>query len=308
MSSTTLLLTDPRTDLEIIDIPAEFETVGTFTALVRCVVHFFARVDKYNKNWKKEHRICVVTDTSVYLTDEDSTITRSSPVGSISKAIVSQDAAGGPPVINLVIPDEYDMRFCIRQGYGYPPLDHLVHILDAIHKFQVGRPLRVENTANDRELKRTLRLAKPQGWQLHVTPAKTRAALAEALALVNQQQGRGRKSTHTNRPSSPQISPSNSDVSRNRSTSGTGEADASHRVRSGTSSRRPPKQVVHAEVQCGMCDCCDDDDGEGSGLRELALDLDAASDPVKALTGLKASTALLQRTINRVQAETYGRI
>merc|ERR1719197_775410 len=104
----TQILSDPRTELEIVDVPPEYGKY--FAELQGSVIHWFGAVDKYNRMWRPQPRIAILSDQNIYLCRPDGGITRCLPMKLIQELILSEQTAIG----FRVGPPEYDMLLSVK--------------------------------------------------------------------------------------------------------------------------------------------------------------------------------------------------
>jgi hypothetical protein len=174
MASSAELTTDPRTGLEIVDVPPEHGKY--FSELKGAVIHWFGVVDKYNSKWRTEPRIAILTDQCVYLCRPDGGITRCLNVRYIQRVVMSEQTAigfqVGPPERDLLVafktPQEREM---------------VARILRATYQATVGydlAELRLTDESGE-NIHSLLQLAKPAAWTLKVEPIRSTKALTRMM-------------------------------------------------------------------------------------------------------------------------------
>jgi len=176
------LRVDPRTGLEIVDVPYDYRT--EFADLEGSLLHWFSKVRKIGQKGGRERaqeRIFMVTDASIYLCVMGGGITRCAPVKDIEECIISKD---NDLSFRLPPPEQYDMMLITS---GQPDQEAILNILRRLFQFHTGKQLRVRKSEPSL-LKQQLQLKKPPGWQLKIEPIKTKQLLLRQLREQEEEQ------------------------------------------------------------------------------------------------------------------------
>ncbi|KAJ9469192.1 hypothetical protein DIPPA_02301 [Diplonema papillatum] len=172
------LKADPRTGLELIDVPPEYQS--SFPDLAGIVMHWFSKVMVVNmrKSTGRERvvsKILLISDSCVYILEAGGMAVRCSPIRDIHEAITTLDndiALRFPEA-----PDRYDMKLLLDTAGSR---EAVLNILSRIYAFHNDRPLphrRLDPNAS-REL---LQLRKPDGWQLRIETIIPKKLLVQQL-------------------------------------------------------------------------------------------------------------------------------
>jgi hypothetical protein len=170
----TELSQDPRTGLDIIDIPPKHQKY--FGDLSGAVIHWFGEVDKYNRMWTHQRRVAIFTDQCVYLCQLDGGITRCVNVRWINEIILTEKSAIG---FKVGLPD-YDMLISVDTTAAR---EAIVNIVTKVYASLVGTELTVRRLAGNSgvALQQQLVLAKPKEWSLKIEPVKSVKALTKLI-------------------------------------------------------------------------------------------------------------------------------
>lgn len=172
---------DPRTELEIVDVPPQYGKY--FSELQGAVIHFFGAVDKYNRLWRPQPRICILSDQAIYLCRPDGGITRCLMMKFIQELILSEQTAIG----FRVGPPEYDMLLSVR---NVQDREAMVHVVSRVYWAQTGQELVVRRLTGDsgEAMQQNLQLTKPDDWMLSVAPIASTKVLSKTLREQEERQ------------------------------------------------------------------------------------------------------------------------
>lgn len=177
----TQILTDPRTELEIVDVPPEYGKY--FAELQGSVIHWFGAVDKYDRTWRPQPRIAILSDMNIYLCRPDGGITRCLPMKLIQELILSEQTAigfrAGPP--------EYDMLLSVK---NMQDREAMVHVVSRVYWAQVGTEIVIRRLTGDsgEAMQQNLKLKKPDDWMLSVQPISSTKVLSKTLREMEERQ------------------------------------------------------------------------------------------------------------------------
>ena len=171
---TTELTTDPRTELDIVDVPGEY--MKYFAELKGAVIHWFGAVEKYSRNWRPETRIAIVSDQCVYVCRPDGDIVRCLNIRFVQELLISEQMAIGFKVgaperdLLIVLPTQ-------------PERDVVAKIVGKVYYNLVGHKLKMRTLTGDAadSLQQTIRLEKPAGWGLKVEPIRSIKSLTKMM-------------------------------------------------------------------------------------------------------------------------------
>lgn len=159
----TVFDVDPRTNLAIIDVPANKQK--EFEGLRGGVLHRFDYIAKVNAKRKTQDRILLTTANYLYFCDASGGVNRNVPIADLLELWrLNEDYI----VLRFASPTEYDALFKIKDASS----DAFIDALDSIHSFLHGAPLsvydkpdlRFDNAAAD------LRLERPKDYPSSVQP------------------------------------------------------------------------------------------------------------------------------------------
>ena len=179
------LKADPRTGLEIVEIPASH--VKYFSMLQGSVIHWFGEVDKYNRMWKPQKRVAIISDMCIYLCRLDGTITRCVHIPSIQEIIVAETALGfrvAPPDYDMLIKlDDVDKR------------ETFVQIISKIFWCTTGRHAEVRqlNSESGEAMQQNVNLTKPDNFANRIEPLKSAKALTRLIIEKEKKEQEDRK-------------------------------------------------------------------------------------------------------------------
>lgn len=170
---TTELKSDPRTGLDIVDIPVTHAKY--FGDLKGSLIHWFGDVEKFNRMWRVQKRVCIVTDVCIYLCRIDGSITRCAHIQGIQEAIVTDTALGlriGPP--------DYDMLIKFDK---VKDREDVLHVLSKVYWCVNGQQLerRQLNSESGEAMQQVLNLTKPENFVNRVEPLKSTRALQRLM-------------------------------------------------------------------------------------------------------------------------------
>ena len=171
---TSELKADPRTGLEILDIPSEHEKY--FRDLKGCIIHWFGTVDKYNRVYKVQKRVAIFTDECIYLCRTDGGITRCVHIQAIQEMLLTEQTAIG----FRVGPPDFDMLVAVETVQAR---EDIVHIVSKVYWSLTGQDLVIRRLSGDsgEAVSQNLQLTKPKGWQPNIVPMKTTKALTKLM-------------------------------------------------------------------------------------------------------------------------------
>jgi hypothetical protein len=180
------LKADPRTGLEIIDIPADHEKY--FRDLKGCLIHWFGVVDKYNRVYKIQKRVAIVSDQCIYLCRTDGSITRCVNIQAIQEILLTEQTAIG----FRVGPPDFDMLIAVDT---VQEREAIVHIVSKVFWSLVGQDLVIRRLSGDsgEAVSQNLQLTKPKGWQPNIIPMKTTKALSKLLSEKEMKENEDRR-------------------------------------------------------------------------------------------------------------------
>jgi len=184
-SSEQDLHVDPRTGLEIIDVPEEYRK--HFAELRGSLIHWFGSVDKVNRHVKPERRVCILSDRSLYMCMMNGGITRCISISTLLEIIVTP-----PAMIGIKIqPPDHDMLFSVS---SLKEREHVAAILQKLFKGLTGQDIRVRGhrPESGEPLEDSLRLAKAKGWVLKIEPLRNKKTLIKLLQEKQQRESRDR--------------------------------------------------------------------------------------------------------------------
>lgn len=167
------LKTDPRTGLEIIDIPVTHDKY--FSDLRGTLMHWFGDVEKFNRMWRVQNRVCIITDVCIYFCRMDGFITRCVHIQAIQEAITADTAIGlrvGPP--------DYDM---LVKFSSVADRESVMFIISKIYWCVNGRnlPTRNLNAESGEAMQQILNLTKPNNFVNRIEPLRTVKALTRMM-------------------------------------------------------------------------------------------------------------------------------
>ncbi|CUF98897.1 Hypothetical protein, putative [Bodo saltans] len=170
---TTELKSDPRTGLDIVEIPVTHAKY--FGDLKGSLIHWFGDVEKFNRMWRVQKRVCIVTDVCIYLCRIDGSITRCAHIQGIQEAIVTDTALGlriGPP--------DYDMLIKFDK---VKDREDVLHVLSKVYWCVNGQQLerRQLNSESGEAMQQVLNLTKPENFVNRVEPLKSTRALQRLM-------------------------------------------------------------------------------------------------------------------------------
>eukprot|EP01065_Artemidia_motanka_P033092 TRINITY_DN40058_c0_g1_i1.p1 TRINITY_DN40058_c0_g1~~TRINITY_DN40058_c0_g1_i1.p1 ORF type:complete len:465 (+),score=205.63 TRINITY_DN40058_c0_g1_i1:44-1396(+) len=167
------LRVDPRTGLDIVDVPLEHRS--DFADLEGSLLHWFSKVRKMSARDRAQERIFLVTDSCMYLCTTSGGTTRCAQVKDIEECLTTKE---NDLSFRLPPPDQYDI-WLLTSG-GQKERDALLDVLRRVYQFHTGGQLRVR-ALDTASLKSQLQLKKPPGWELKIEPIKTKKLLAQQL-------------------------------------------------------------------------------------------------------------------------------
>lgn len=170
---TTELKTDPRTGLEILDIPVTHAKY--FGDLKGSLIHWFGDVEKFNRMWRVQKRVCIVTDVCIYLCRMDGSITRCAHIQAIQEVIVADTALG----LRIGSPD-YDM---LIKFSTIKEREDVLNILSKVFWCVNGAEIdqRQLNSESGEAMQQVLNLTKPDNYANRVEPLKSTRALQKLI-------------------------------------------------------------------------------------------------------------------------------
>lgn len=177
---------DPRTGLKLILIPPTDQKY--FGQLSGAVIHWFGKVDKYNRMWNQQRRVAIFTDQCIYLCQLDGGITRCVNMRWISEIMLSHESAIG----FRIGPPDYDMLLSFD---SQKDRDDVVIVVQRVYQSIVGNELTVRRlTGNNSEaIQQRLDLSKPKSWSLKIEPVKSRRALERLVKERRQKEVNDRR-------------------------------------------------------------------------------------------------------------------
>src|SRR3989338_5003999 len=101
------LTADPRTDLDIIDVPQDY--MKYFPELKGAVIHWMGALLKFDKRWSSQTRIGILSDQCVYICRPDGGIVRCLNIRFVQELIITEQMAigfkvGAPERDLLIVP------------------------------------------------------------------------------------------------------------------------------------------------------------------------------------------------------------
>lgn len=168
------LKADPRTGLEIIDVPPQHAKY--FSDLKGSLIHWFGVVEKYNRLWKPQKRVAVLSDQCIYLCRLDGGITRCMHMQAIQELILGEGTAIG----FRVGPPDYDMLLTVD---SVQDRESVVHIVSKVFWSLIGHDIVIRRLSGDsgEAMHQNLNLTKPKDWVLKIEPLKSTKALSKLL-------------------------------------------------------------------------------------------------------------------------------
>jgi hypothetical protein len=165
---------DPRTQLQIIDIPPEHAKY--FSVLKGTVIHWFGIVDKFNRMWHLDRRVAIFSDSCIYLCRLDGGITRCVHVRNIARVLIGENNAIG---FQINSPD-YDLL--IQLG-NVQEREAVLNIVRCVYYRIVGQDLDVAKLSDEasQAMQQELRLTKPPNATLRIEPIRSIKALMKTL-------------------------------------------------------------------------------------------------------------------------------
>eukprot|EP01061_Rhynchopus_euleeides_P019222 TRINITY_DN3162_c0_g1_i1.p2 TRINITY_DN3162_c0_g1~~TRINITY_DN3162_c0_g1_i1.p2 ORF type:complete len:231 (+),score=76.56 TRINITY_DN3162_c0_g1_i1:391-1083(+) len=156
---------DPRTNLEIVDVPAEHR--GEFQDLEGALMHWFSKilvVSLRSKSGKERtnERFLLVTDCCVYVLESGGIVTRCHHIKTLKEVMTSRDNDLGLRFPDG--PDRYDLMLIFNTS---TERDRFIVVLEKIYQFFTDRPLNLKQVEILRD---GLQLRKPDGWLLKIEP------------------------------------------------------------------------------------------------------------------------------------------
>ena len=180
------LTVDPRTDLEIIDIPAAH--AKHFAGLKGSLIHWFGVVDKYNRMWKPQRRVAIFSDQSIFLCRLEGGVTRCLNVRNVQELVLSEQSAIG----FRVGPPDYDMLIAVD---SVEEREAIVSIVTKVYWALVGQELPIRKLSGDsgEAMQQKLQLNKPEDWVLKIEPIKSVKALTKLMLDKQKKEEEDRK-------------------------------------------------------------------------------------------------------------------
>eukprot|EP00667_Euglena_gracilis_P004779 EG_transcript_4810 len=112
--ATKSLRLDPRNNLTLVTVPGELAKTGG-VEWNASVIYWFGVVDRCTQWWRKERRMVLVGDETLYVAFPGSIVTRCIPIKGIKSILVSHDQKW----INVLMMNEHDLRFtCLEPCTG----------------------------------------------------------------------------------------------------------------------------------------------------------------------------------------------
>jgi len=177
---------DPRTGLELVDVPAAHQTL--FEDLEGTVMHYFSNVIHINHEGFRFPAVLVGTDEFQYLFHVDShginkAVKRCFAIADIDTLYYTETG-----LVGFVVPTEFDL---LLQTSGSEMLQNLAGVIQSIHdyhsSFTGGSHLQIVRVSSADLMassgRQLLRLAVPPGYKLTVGPLRMRKALEESVIM-----------------------------------------------------------------------------------------------------------------------------
>eukprot|EP00759_Apiculatamorpha_spiralis_P035486 PhF_6_TR36204/c0_g1_i1/m.52811 len=180
---------DPRTQLEIVNVSEDY--IKHFQEIQGTLIHWFGTVDKVNRHWKQQRRVCIISDCCIYMCMMNGGITRCVPIQTIQEIILSPSSTLG---IKVLAPD-YDMMFAVLST---KERETVLNILQKLYWALTGQEIRVRSmrTEAGEKMEDILNLKKPKEWTLKIEPLKTKKSLVKLLEEKQQREARDKAIVH----------------------------------------------------------------------------------------------------------------
>jgi len=108
--ATKCLKVDPRNNLQLVTVPPSVDRTGDIDWNAS-ILYWYGMVDRCTQWWRKERRVLFVGDEHVYIGYPNNNLTRCFPIAGIKSILVSHDTRW----VNLLMQEEYDLRFCCME-------------------------------------------------------------------------------------------------------------------------------------------------------------------------------------------------
>eukprot|EP00996_Jenningsia_fusiforme_P006601 NODE_811_length_1890_cov_46.232482_g746_i0.p1 GENE.NODE_811_length_1890_cov_46.232482_g746_i0~~NODE_811_length_1890_cov_46.232482_g746_i0.p1 ORF type:complete len:493 (-),score=84.97 NODE_811_length_1890_cov_46.232482_g746_i0:251-1729(-) len=170
------LTDDPRTGLELIDLPQEYRKQLT---LFRgdALLHYVGVVSKMNHNHAYADRFLVITTYCIYILHLNGFLARCLEIVDIDRIILAD--RGDSDIMAMIVPSEFDL--VIKS----PEQGKIRNIIDTIFKFKKNRSIPVE-MLTEGQILQEINLKKGSRWRLEMKYVHSKVQLYRRLQQHNE--------------------------------------------------------------------------------------------------------------------------
>uniref|UniRef100_A0A7S1IGK9 Uncharacterized protein n=1 Tax=Eutreptiella gymnastica TaxID=73025 RepID=A0A7S1IGK9_9EUGL len=174
---------DPRTGLELLEIPAQYARQMADLFGKSSLIHFVAPVDKLNQKGKFSPRLLVITTYCVYLLHKGGGLARALEITDLRKLWRSNDH--DKAVIALLCPTEFDLVLRRQHEIRSPSMDNIQYIIATIYQWKTGKPLEVVDMSESLIVE-SVQIRKPPGWKPEMLYVHSKKQLYRRLQQYNE--------------------------------------------------------------------------------------------------------------------------